>query len=86
MDSLVERLRHCSDNTNDEYLHELTGRAADELTRLTAENARLRETVMDEDWLEYVISDSLEMDWQPRDAAKLIIQRATAALNELDRI
>ena len=25
---LVERLRHCSANTSDEYLHELTGRAA----------------------------------------------------------
>jgi hypothetical protein len=29
----------------------------------------------DEDWLEEVISDSLEMDWRPRDAAKAIIAR-----------
>lgn len=42
MASLVERLRHCSANTKDEYLHELAGRAADELDRLTAELARLR--------------------------------------------
>ena len=29
----------------------------------------------DEDWLEEVISDSLDMDWRPRDAAKAIIAR-----------
>ena len=30
---LVERLRHCSQNTRDEYLHELTGRAADRISQ-----------------------------------------------------
>ena len=35
-DDLVERLRHCSQNTRDEYLHELTGRAADRITRQDA--------------------------------------------------
>ena len=29
---LIERLNHCSQNTKDEYLHELTGRAAAALT------------------------------------------------------
>ena len=28
---------------------------------------------LDEDWLEEVISDSLDMDWRPRDAAKAIV-------------
>lgn len=42
MDSLVERLEHCSQNTRDEYLHELTGRAAARITALEAGNARLR--------------------------------------------
>lgn len=50
---LVERLQHCSQNTKDEYLHELTGRAADAITALTrqlgerdAENKRLRAVVV----------------------------------------
>lgn len=42
MGELQERLRHCSANTKDEYLHELAGRAADELDRLTTEIERLR--------------------------------------------
>lgn len=33
---IVERLRHCSENCGDEYLRELSGRAADEITRLRA--------------------------------------------------
>jgi hypothetical protein len=37
MSDIVERLRHCSENCGDEYLHELTGKAADTITRLTAE-------------------------------------------------
>jgi hypothetical protein len=41
MSDIVERLRHCSENCGDEYLHELTGKAADTITRLTAENERL---------------------------------------------
>lgn len=43
-DDLVERLRHCSQNTRDEYLHELTGRAAD---RIEVLEAALR-TIMNE--------------------------------------
>ena len=34
---IIERLKHCSDNCGDEYLHELSGRAADEITRLRGE-------------------------------------------------
>lgn len=30
---------------------------------------------LDEDWFAEVISDSLEMDWRPRDAARLIVER-----------
>ena len=41
MSEIVERLRHCSENCGDEYLHELTGKAADTITRLTAEVERL---------------------------------------------
>ncbi len=39
---IVERLRHCSENCGDEYLHELAGRAADTITTLRAENEKLR--------------------------------------------
>lgn len=28
----------------------------------------------DEDWFEEIISDSLEMDWRPRDAARAIVR------------
>jgi len=34
--TLIERLRHCSKEADDPYLHELTGRAADEIERLRA--------------------------------------------------
>ena len=37
MSDIVLRLRHCSDNCGDEYLRELSGRAADEIERLKAE-------------------------------------------------
>lgn len=37
MSDIVERLRHCADNCGDEYLRELSGRAADEIERLRAE-------------------------------------------------
>lgn len=37
MSDIVERLRHCADNCGDEYLRELSGRAADEIERLKAE-------------------------------------------------
>ena len=40
---LIERLTHCSQNTKNEYLHELTGRAA---TALTEAEAKLK-TVLD---------------------------------------
>lgn len=36
MIDIVERLRHCSENCGDEYLHELSGRAADTITALRA--------------------------------------------------
>lgn len=41
MDDLIKRLKHCSENTLDEYLHELTGRAADRIEAQAAEIARL---------------------------------------------
>jgi hypothetical protein len=37
IDTIVGRLRHCSENCGDEYLRELTGKAADTIDRLTAE-------------------------------------------------
>ena len=46
---------------------------------LTAEReARMKEALLDEDWLEEIIADSVDMDWRPRDAAKLIIERFAA--------
>jgi hypothetical protein len=33
---IVDRLRHCSENCGDDYLHELAGRAAAEIERLRA--------------------------------------------------
>lgn len=41
-DDIEARLRHCSENTKDEYLHELAGRSADTIASLRAEVARLR--------------------------------------------
>lgn len=40
--------------------------------RVVEERAKLLER-FDEDTLEEIISDSLEMDWRPRDAARAII-------------
>lgn len=45
MTDIVEMLRHCSTNTTDEYLHELTGRAADTIEQL---RARIAEAVLAE--------------------------------------
>ena len=42
MSDIVERLRHCAENASDEYLRELAGRSADQITRLRAEVERLR--------------------------------------------
>ena len=41
--ALIERLTHCSQNTKDEYLHELTGRAVTALTDAEAKLAKARE-------------------------------------------
>ena len=41
--ALIERLRHCSQNTKDEYLHELTGQAATALTEAEAKLVKARE-------------------------------------------
>jgi hypothetical protein len=41
MSDLVERLRHCSQHTSDEYLHELTGRAANRIEELERQLAAL---------------------------------------------
>ena len=51
-DELVERLKYCSDNTRDEYLHELAGRAATAITTLEAELEKLRPQVKvaDDQW------------------------------------
>ena len=38
---LAARLEHCSANTKDEYLHELTGRAADALLAMQSRIAEL---------------------------------------------
>ena len=43
--ALIERLTHCSQNTKDECLHELTGRAATALTEAEAKLAKAREAL-----------------------------------------
>jgi hypothetical protein len=43
--SIVDRLLHCSENCGDEYLRELTGKAADTITRLTTENEKLKAAI-----------------------------------------
>ena len=40
MSDIVERLRHCSENCGDEYLHELAGKAAARIAQLEAEVKR----------------------------------------------
>lgn len=49
MSDIVDRLRHCSENCGDEYLHELTGKAADTIASLTAEVAEY-EAAFDAQW------------------------------------
>ena len=44
-DAMIERLRHCSTNTRDEYLHELAGRSANMITALVAERDKALDTV-----------------------------------------
>jgi hypothetical protein len=48
MTDIVDRLRHCSENCGDEYLHELAGRAASEIERLRAAMATIRAEVLEE--------------------------------------
>jgi hypothetical protein len=51
-----------------------------------ADVVALRETVLNEDWLEETISDSLDMDWHPRDAARLILSRHKDTVDRGDHI
>jgi hypothetical protein len=51
IDTIVVRLLHCSENCGDEYLRELTGKAADTITRLTAEVERLRSVTVAQETL-----------------------------------
>lgn len=41
---------------------------------------------LDEDWLEEVISDSLDVDWRPRDAARAIMARLGEVMPQAARI
>lgn len=49
MSEIVERLRHCSDGTRDEYLHELTGRAAALIEQQASEIAALTAQLAERD-------------------------------------
>ena len=49
--ALIERLRHCSQNTKDEYLHELTGRAATALTEANTKLVKAGEDAARYHWL-----------------------------------
>jgi hypothetical protein len=81
MDSLVERLRamysHRGDGIPTQFVNHDGPEAADELTRLTAENARLRGALVE---VEKILREGPS---RPVERAHKV---ATAALNELDRI
>ena len=48
MSDIVDRLRHCSENCGDDYLHELAGRAAAEIERLRTAMATIRAETLEE--------------------------------------
>jgi hypothetical protein len=82
MSDLVDRLNHCSQNTSDEYLHELTGRAA---KRIAALEAGVRNHVTDL----RKTADVLER-WQdpmvgPFDATIAEIRKAANELEALEQ-
>ena len=97
--ALIERLTHCSQNTKDEYLHELTGRAATALTDAEAKLALAREAL--EGVLPYVMTqavgchgDKCREPWcyscneeddayRAADTAKVAMKTARACLAEL---
>jgi hypothetical protein len=56
---LIERLEHCSQNTRDEYLHELTGRSAAALR--VAREALERIADLTERWEDSLVSQANEI-------------------------
>ena len=72
---------HDADMARDEYLHQAAAALSlmqPEIDRRVAEErSRLLER-FDEDELEQIISNSLDMDWLPRDAARAIRQAMLA--------
>jgi hypothetical protein len=66
--SIVVRLLHCSENCGDEYLRELTGKAANTIDRLTADNEKLRAALLVA--RKYVLVQSCELSLMPEDAAR----------------
>ncbi len=79
-EAVIRLIENIPDNGNNDGLH--LARANAEIVantimpeidrRVAEERAKLLER-FDEDALEEIISDSLEMDWRPRDAARAII-------------
>jgi hypothetical protein len=92
MSDIVERLRHCSENCGDEYLHELTGKAADTITRLTAEIDLLAILATDrEEYLQLLTDENnklraaLKLD-KPRAAWADAIQKNGRLCEEIERL
>lgn len=62
----------CGCSTLEQHRRDIALIEAEIDRRVAEERAKLLER-FDEDALEEIISDSLEMDWRPRDAARAII-------------
>lgn len=62
----------CGCSTLEQHRRDIALIEAEIDRRVAEERAKLLER-FDEDTLEEIISDSLEMDWRPRDAARAII-------------
>lgn len=92
MSDIVERLRHCSENYVDEYLHELTGKAADTITRLTAEVEREKAygTTMHAEWEKQReenvrVKAENERLWEAKRGTDNVTSRLTAENEKLGR-
>jgi len=79
IDTIVVRLLHCSENCGDEYLRELTGKAADTITRLTAGVEGLKRQIAE--WVDAGGEAHSVIKRQMEDRAKL---RAALCVCELE--
>lgn len=85
LDDLKARLQHCSENTKDEYLHELTGRAATAITDLEALVGELGEALRP--YLAVLAEKPQKANWTDRycDARDQLESVARATLAKLEK-